>query len=91
LPLGRVAFTKEGGKVVVNEHPSTPGLAGWKHAALGACAHLLGVHLEECRGFGERQRLHERQGVDEDARHLWWPDAESVGRPRQRESNDFRL
>jgi hypothetical protein len=60
LPLWRVAVTKEGGKVVVDEHPSTPRLAGWKRAALGTGAHLLGMHLEESCGFTERQCLHER-------------------------------
>jgi hypothetical protein len=69
LPLGSVAVTKEGGKVVVDENPSTPGLAGWKHAALGTAAHLLRVHLEEGGGFTERQCLHGREGVDESAHH----------------------
>jgi hypothetical protein len=58
LPLRSVPVAKEGGKVVVNEHPSTTGLASWKRAAFGAAAHLLGVHLEKGRSFGERQGLH---------------------------------
>jgi hypothetical protein len=91
LPLDSVPVTKEGGKVVIDEHPSASWLASWKRAALGAAAHLLGVHLEKGRCFGERQRLHGREGVDESARHLRWPDAESVDRPRQRERDDFRL
>jgi hypothetical protein len=62
LPLRRVAVSKEGGKVVVDEHPSTPWLASWKRTALGAAAHLLRVHLEEGGRFGKRHCLHGRDG-----------------------------
>jgi hypothetical protein len=69
LPLRSVPVAKEGGKVLVDEHPSTSGFARWKRAAFGAAAHLLGVHLEEGRGFGERQGLHGRDEIDESAHH----------------------
>jgi hypothetical protein len=90
LPLRSVPVTKKGGKVVVDEHPSATGLASWKYAAFGAAAHLLGVHLEKGCGFGERQSLHERDGVDEGAQHGGGPATESLdpGRPRRRD--DFR-
>jgi hypothetical protein len=91
LPLHRVLASQEVSKIVVDEDPAAARLASWKRAALGAAAHLLGVHLEKGRCFGERQRLHGRDGVDESARHLRWPDAESVDRPRQRQRDDFRL
>jgi hypothetical protein len=51
LPFRSVAVTKKGGKVLVDKHPSTAGLAGWQDAALSAAADLLGVHLEEGGGF----------------------------------------
>jgi hypothetical protein len=71
LPLGSVAVSQEGGKVVVNEYPSPTGLACRQCAALGAAAHFLRMHLQEGRGFSERQRLHDRESCDELPPQRW--------------------
>jgi hypothetical protein len=51
LPFGSVAVTKKGGKILVDKHPPAAGLAGGQDAALSTAADLLGMHLEEGRGF----------------------------------------
>jgi len=58
LPLRSVALTEEGGKIVIDKHPSTTRLARRQGAALGTAPNLLGMHLEERGSFVQREGLH---------------------------------
>jgi hypothetical protein len=88
--LNRVALAQEGGKIVVDENPSAPGLACGKCATLCAAAHLLGMHLEKGSGFGERQRLHRHDGIDKRVHQRRWL-ITSVGWLGQLQRDDFWL
>jgi hypothetical protein len=59
LPLRSVAVTEEGGKILVDEHPSAAWLASRQDTALGAVSDFFRVHLEEGSGLGQRQGLHD--------------------------------
>lgn len=56
LPPDRIQRANKAGEIDLEEHPAPARLCARDQPALGTRADLLGVHVQESRGFLEVQR-----------------------------------
>lgn len=85
LPGDSIAPAQPGDQVFVKEDPAAAGFGTREMAALGALAHLFGMHVEEGGGLAKRHGFH--HGTP--CRRLMLPSAVPARTPAQPEGQGF--